>query len=92
MISGIHKTLIHWADLFREDPVDPTHQANAETVPSMSFASNWHDDHWRSFLSCPIDAGRYFVDNLATPGNAEAEQDEAPRLDSFSGRLIRHYS
>lgn len=87
MINGISKAFAHLAEALRSDKPAAAEPAHHEAL--ASFAGSWHGDHLQNLLPCPMDGRRYFLEDWAQ----ENIPDEAtPRVDSFSGRLLKQYN
>ncbi|MCY0388668.1 hypothetical protein OVY01_15915 [Robbsia sp. Bb-Pol-6] len=87
MIDGINKALAHLADVLRNEKpaaIDPAHHE-----PIACFAGSWHGDHLQNLTTCPMEGRRYFLEDWSQESVAD---EDTPRLDSFSGRPLKHHS
>jgi hypothetical protein len=89
MINGLNKALAHLSHALR-DKHDDDNAGGAATLSDLT--PNWHGDHWQNLLSSPMDARRYILEDWSDTVDITDADDGAPRIDSFSGRLVRHYS
>jgi len=56
-------------------------------------ASGWHtNDHWQNLLACPLDARRYVLEDWSDTYASAANDVDESRIDSFSGRRVRHFN
>ncbi|MGI4859454.1 MAG: hypothetical protein ACRYHA_21520 [Janthinobacterium lividum] len=87
MINGISKAFAQLADALRSEKPAAADPAHHEAI--TSFAGSWHGDHLQNLLSCPMDGRRYFLEDWT---GENAIDEDAPRVDSFSGRTLKHYN
>lgn len=91
-MNGFNRALAHLSHALRRHTADADEQRVLSDGPmSDDSTPNWHGDHWQSLLSNPMDARRYILEDWTETFDRRTDADDSQRIDSFSGRPVRHY-
>ncbi len=90
MMNGLTKALAHLSHALGGGSADRDERVKADETPSST--PHWHGDHWQNLLACPMDARRYILEDWTQAFERFDGADDEARIDSFSGRPIRHYN
>jgi len=91
-MNGFNRALAQLSQALRgtahSSPSDTSNrQFQTESTPG------WHaNDHWQNLLACPMDARRYVLEDWSDTYASAADDVDESRIDSFSGRRVRHFN
>lgn len=90
MMNGLTKALAHLSHALRGGSSDRDERFKCDEMSSLT--PNWHGDHWQNLLAAPMDARRYILEDWTQAFERFDDADDDTRIDSFSGRPVRHYN
>ena len=91
MMNGFNRVFYQWTQALKGGSAAvSTRTADQDLTPEST--PNWHGDHWQNLLACPMDARRYILEDWTEIRGCAADDNDDMRIDSFSGRRVRHFN